>query len=125
MPSLGVDRNTGQVLRGLDHVRQSVLVIFTTKLASRLKRRTFGSAIAPILGRSNLTRPELLRFVTAIHIAIALWEPRLKSLRASYPKKTNSVAGARKGALGMRLRCRYYPEALSGDLTTDVVDIDL
>ncbi|MGI3901238.1 MAG: GPW/gp25 family protein [Janthinobacterium lividum] len=123
MPSTGVDRNTGQVLRGLDHVRQSVAVIFTTRLLSRLMRRAFGSAVPVLLGRSNLTRPELLRFYTAVHIAIRLWEPRLRSLRVSYPK--NSTSGARQGKLGMRLRCRYFPEALSGDLTSDVVDIDL
>ncbi len=125
MPSTGVDRNTGQVNTGLDHVRQSVEVIFTTKLFSRLMRRTFGSAVPVLLGRSNLTRAELLRFYTAIHIAIALWEPRLRSLRVFYPSASNSIAKARQGRFGLRLRCKYYPEALSGDLTSDVVDIDL
>lgn len=125
MPSVGIDRRTGKVITGLDHVRQSVEVIFTTKIASRVMRRTFGSAVAPLLGRSNLTEPELVRFYAAIHVAIALWEPRLQSLRALFPQTKNSPGAARQGRFGMRLRCRYCPEALSGDFTSDVVDIDL
>ena len=96
-----------------------------TRLTTRLMRRTFGSAVPVLLGRSNLTKPELLRFVTAVHIAIALWEPRLRSLRASFPKARNGPDSLRQGRMGLRLRCRYHPEALSGDLTSDVVDIDL
>ena len=125
MPSTGIDRRTGKVLTGLAHVRQSVGVIFTTRLASRVMRRTFGSAIPVLLGRSNFTPTELLRFYTAIHIALALWEPRLRSLRAFYPKDQNSPELARQGRMGLRLQVQYVPNALQGDLTSDVVDIDL
>ena len=34
MPSTGIDRRTGKVLTGLDHVRQSVEVIFTTPIGA-------------------------------------------------------------------------------------------
>lgn len=125
MPSTGIDRRTGKVLTGLAHVRQSVEVIFTTHFRSRVMRRTFGSAVPALLGRANLTKPELLRFYTAIHIALALWEPRLRSLRAFYPKTQNTPEGARQGRLGLRIRAKYFPNALHGDLTSDVVDIDL
>ena len=125
MPSTGIDRRTGKVLRGLAHVRQSVEVIFTTRLMSRVMRRTFGSAIPILLGRSNLTAPDLLRFYTAIHLALALWEPRLRSLRAYYPKSQNTPETARQGRMGLRLTVRYMPNALQGDTTSDVEEIDL
>ena len=125
MPSNGIDRRTGKLISGLAHVRQSVEVIFTTHLASRVMRRTFGSDVPVLLGRSNLTKPEMLRFYTAIHAALSLWEPRLKSLRAFYPSNQNTPEKMRQGRLGLRLRVRYFPDALQGDLTSDVQDIDL
>ena len=125
MPSNGIDRRTGKVLTGLDHVRQSLEIGFSTPLMSRIMRRTFGFAGLPLLGRQNLTPDVLLRFYTAIHIYIALWEPRLASLRAFYPAAQNTPEGWRQGRLGLRLRCQYRPNALQGDLTSDVVEIDL
>ena len=125
MPSTGIDRRTGKVLRGLAHVRQSVEVIFTTHLRSRVMRRTFGSPVPVLLGRSNLTATELVRFYAAIHIVLALWEPRLRSLRAFYPKDQNSPEKARQGRMGLRLQVQYLPNALQGDTTSDVQEIDL
>ena len=124
MPSTGIDRRTGKVLRGLDHVRQSVEVIFATPLMSRVMRRTFGSPVLKLLGQP-LEEASLVRFYTAVHIVIALWEPRLSSLRAFYPKAQNTPEGWRQGKVGLCLRCKYRPNALQGDTTSDVVDIDL
>ena len=124
MPSTGFDRRTGKVLRGLDHVRQSLEVILTTRLRSRVRRRTFGSAVPALLGRP-LQEATLVRFYTAIHLAIALWEPRLTSLRAFYPRDQNTPEGWRQGKVGLRIRAKYHPNALQGDMTSDVVDIDL
>ncbi len=125
MPSNGIDRRTFKVLTGLDHVRQSVEVIFSTPLMARIMRRTFGFAGLPLLGRQNLTPDVLLRFYTAIHIALELWEPRLDSLRAYYPQGQNTPEGWRQGKLGLRLQADYMPNALQGDTTSDVVTIDL
>lgn len=125
MPSTGIDRNTGKILTGLAHVRQSVQVIFTTYIASRIMRRTFGSFVPVLLGRSNLTKPELLRFFTAIHLALGLWEPRLRSLRVVFAPAQNTRDDFRQGHTGMSVKVLYYPNALQGDFTSDVVTIDL
>lgn len=125
MPSTGIDRNTGKKLTGLAHLRQSLLVIFTTHIGSRVMRRTFGSAVPALLGRSNLTAPELLRFYTAIHLAIELWEPRLTSTRVWYPSNQNTPTALREGHTGLRITALYMPNALQGDFTTDAVTIDL
>lgn len=124
MPSVGIDRYTGRVLTGLDHVRQSVHTLFSTRIGSRVMRRLYGFVGLALLGRANVTPAELLRFTAAVHLAIALWEPRLDSLRVFYPARDNGVDKARQGKVGMVMRARYYPNALQGDRTSDVVDID-
>ena len=125
MPSVGIDRETGAVLTGLDHVRQSVRTLFSTRIGSRIMRRFYGFGGLALLGRENLTQAALLRFITAIHLALELWEPRLKSLTVIYPTRGNTVDGGRQGKVGLVIRARYYPNALQGDFTSDVVDVDL
>ena len=42
----------------------------------------------------------------------------------TYPARDNGTDQARQGKIGMVMRTRYYPNALQGDFTSDVVDID-
>ena len=76
MGSIGIDRRTGQVIQDFDHVVQSLEVIVSTMIGSRVMRRTFGFVDPGLLGR-NIVLPTILRFVSALHIAIELWEPPL------------------------------------------------
>ena len=125
MPSTGVDRRTGVVISGLDHVRQSVEVIFTTAIGSRVLRRTFGSRIPGLLMRENLTPEAMARFFFALTVAIDLWEPRLQVTRVFYPAPPNVPSTIRMGAIAFAVLCSYRPEALSGDTTSDVQAIYL
>ncbi len=125
MPSTGINRDNGKVIHDIDHVRQSVQVIFTTALFSRVMRRLFGSYVPALLERENLTPDALARFFLAIIVAIDLWEPRLRVLKVIYPAPQNTTAGARTGKLGMRVLALYRPNALQGDFTSDVMTIDL
>ena len=47
----GIDRRTGKVLRGFDHCRQSLAVIFTTRYWTRVMRLDFGSLLYDLLDR--------------------------------------------------------------------------
>ena len=114
--SLGVNRSTGQILSGFDHVRQSLGVILTTRLGSRVMRRTFGSAIPALLGQP-LTPPDLMRWYMAAVIAIELWEPRFRIASVAFPSAANSEGGMQQGRLGLVLTGIYYPNALNGDFT--------
>ena len=119
MPSNGINRRTGKLLTDLDHVRQSVEVIFTTHIGSRVMRRTFGSAVPPLLMRQNLTAEALALFFFAIKVAIDLWEPRLLVQQVLYPVPANSSNRFRIGQVQFRVRAIYRPYATSGDFTTD------
>lgn len=115
----GVDRHTGRVLSGWEHVQQSLAVIFATRIGDRIMRRTFGSAVPGLLGK-NMTPATVLRFWTAIAIAIALWEPRFRVRRFALPAKRNSAALASEGKLGLVLHGDYIPGALEGDFSIAV-----
>lgn len=114
--STGIDRETGRLLSDWDHVVQSLGVIFTTRIGDRVMRRVFGSAVPGLLGR-NLTPPTILRFYTAIVVAVDLWEPRFRVRLITYPGETNSVANLQQGRFGFRLYGDYRPNALDGDFT--------
>lgn len=72
-----MNRETGKSLTSLQHLRQSIVVILTTPIGSRVMRRDFGSML-PYL----VDKPVTLRFRTdlfhATAEALARWEPRVK-----------------------------------------------
>jgi len=112
----GVNRFTGAPLSDFAHVRQSLDVIFTTRLSSRVMRRTFGSAIPKLLGQP-LTPPLLIRFYMAIVVAVELWEPRFKVSSIQYPSADNSASQLGQGRFGVQITGQYRPLALVGDFT--------
>jgi phage baseplate assembly protein W len=119
MSSTGFNRLTGAPLRGFDHVRQSLNVIFTTPLGSRVMRRNFGFAGTAILGRENLTPQVIIKFYMAIVIAVALWEPRFRVRRLRFPNPTNSPTALQQGRFGVEIEGDYLPNALQGDFTPE------
>lgn len=115
----GVDDKTGKWLDGFDHVGQSLGIIFTTALASRIMRRTFGSAVPAVLGRS-MTPALILRWKTAMIVAIELWEPRFRVVWI-YDKTQDTQADVRSGKLSFRLIGHYRPRGHLGDDTEEPV----
>ena len=111
--STGLNRWTGQPLSDWDHVVQSIEVIFSTPIGSRVMRRTVGSMAPKILGRP-LVDSTVLRFFAAIVMAIELWEPRFAVTGIS---PSGTPDGFRKGKLGLGLVGQYRPNALLGDFT--------
>jgi len=111
----GIDRHTGRLLTGWDHVVQSIEVIISTPVGQRIMREWFGSPVPRMLGQ-NLTPATFTRFVHAIVVAVELFEPRFRVRRAAV---TGSAEQLRLGAATLELFGDYRPRALSGDLTVE------
>ena len=81
---IGMDRFTGKVLTGWDHVVQSMLLIFSTKYHERVLRRWCGSFVPHLIGQ-NATVPTITRFYWSIATGLDLWEPnyRIQRVRVS------------------------------------------
>lgn len=73
----GTDVLTGKPLTGLAHVRQSIRIILSTPLASRVGRRTFGSKLYDLIDEPA-TDAWALDVVAATAEALLLWEPRFR-----------------------------------------------
>lgn len=127
----GIDRRTGKLLGGYAHLKQSLGVIFTTGIGTRIMRRLFGSAIPSLLGK-NIAPSTFLKFAVAVHVAVELWEPRFRLIQVTFPREPgaddpatapsaglNSPESIRAGRIGIALHGQYRPRALSGDLTPE------
>lgn len=77
-----MNRSTGRWLTPLEHLNQSIIVILSTPIGSRLMRRDFGSML-PYL----VDRPVTMRFRTDLYYAVARalkrWEPRVRVKRVT------------------------------------------
>jgi len=72
-----MDRNTGKPLSGLDHLRQSLVDILTTRTGLRVMLRDYGGSLPNLIDS-----PTNQFFAVDLYVAIAdacqKWEPRLK-----------------------------------------------
>lgn len=112
MPSLGsvgVDRRTGALLTGWDHVKQSIEVILTTPLGSRVMRRDFGSRLMALID-APLNDRVILAAYSAIAEAIDRWEPR-------YKLETVTIDTAAAGYVTFNLTGTYFPRGHLGDFS--------
>ena len=74
---LGMDRNTGKLLSGTDHIRQSIVDILTTPLGTRVMLPEYGSKLFDLV--DNPTDPSLaMRIIMESAGAIARGEPRVR-----------------------------------------------
>lgn len=111
----GIDRSTFRPIDNLAHTLQSVEVILSTDIGSRVMRRSFGGGVAELLGRA-LT-PRLFAVVQQlIGTAIDLWEPRLHVRKVSFD---GTVDGVRRGTATVVIAADYRPRGHLGDFTVE------
>lgn len=77
---LGINAQTGQPLSGIDHLRQSIRDILTTRIGTRVERRAYGSTVPDYID-APMTNVERTRCYGAAAMALLRWEPRLKLAR--------------------------------------------
>ncbi len=90
------------------HVQQSVRIILTTRIGTRVMRRDFGSAIPDLIDR-RMTQANVLLFYAAAADALQRWEPRFSLRKAAI--ESLSV----QGQIELRLEGIYYPRGHRGD----------
>ncbi len=84
----GFDALTGRFLDDLDHLRQSIKIILSTRVGTRVERRPFGSRL-PELIDSPVTPDRRLAFVAETARALDAWEPRIRLTRVEVTQVTS------------------------------------
>ena len=77
---IGMDRTTGRASEGADHLRQSVQVILSTPVGTRVGRRDFGSLIPELIDQP-LNAATRLAVIAAGALALLRQEPRIRAQR--------------------------------------------
>jgi phage baseplate assembly protein W len=104
----GVDRKTGMVLTGWAHCEQSIGVIVTTAIGSRVMRRDFGSD-GPALQDRPMSAPSIFDHIMAIAEALRKWEPGFRL------RKVNVLDARPEGTIVFEQRGDFYPNGHLGD----------
>jgi phage baseplate assembly protein W len=110
LASTGFNRDAGAVLQDFDHVRQSIGIIMSTPIGSRVMRREFGSELFDLIDRPMTDRVILAIYAAAV-TAIARWEPRYALTGCRVIR-----AGA-DGTISLELNGTYFPRGHLGDFT--------
>lgn len=110
----GTDANTGKPLAGLDHLRQSIRDILTTRVGSRVLNREYGSQLFSMID-APLNKSTVMDIYAATADALDRWEPRLRltSVNAAMPSP---------GVLLVDLSGIYIPDGRA--ITIDGIEIN-
>lgn len=104
----GLHGETGALLVGQAHLRQSVAKIWTTQLTEVVMLLDFGAELASHIGR-NMVPPVVLAIYRDAVKAVHRWEPEYRVRRCSL------VAAERTGTLSLATSGLYYPEGRFGN----------
>lgn len=75
--SVGMDARTGKALTGIAHLKQSIEMIITTQIGTRVMRRNFGSTVPELIDHPA-NKQTLMLMYAAIALALKKFEPRLR-----------------------------------------------
>lgn len=106
----GLDRNTFRPLTGWAHVQQSIAVIWTTRLLTRVMRLSFGSDVRSWLAE-DLTPETAIGIYDELVTAVHTHEPEYRIRDLQF------VSLSREGGLGLKHGGIYYPEGRLGNYT--------
>lgn len=98
----GMSRTGGEGLAGIDHLRQSVADILSTRKGTRVMRRDYGSELPALVDRPINAQLEIDLYAETV-LAIDAWEPRLKV-------KSVGITKAEPGLIELFMVADYLPE---------------
>jgi|EndMetStandDraft_5_1072996.scaffolds.fasta_scaffold08448_5 uncharacterized protein len=107
---VGMDTRTGKRLSGFAHVEQSLADIFTTRIGSRIMRRSYGSDVLT-LQDAPATEAVILKVFSAWAEAVYQWEPRF------LPVRVFTEQGGADGVFKFVMEGFYFPRGHLGDFS--------
>ena len=105
---VGTNRVTGKLLTGWAHCVQSIWVIFTTRINTRLMLLDFGSDVPGLIDRPG-NRETFALFCSAITQALVKWEPGFRVTQFSV------VDANQDGQFTIEMTGIFYPRGHLGD----------
>lgn len=110
---IGMDKDTGRLLSGIEHLKQSITDILITSVGSRVMRRKYGSNLFEKID-SPVGSVLRVGIITDIAEALDKWEPRfiLKQVHIS-TTKTDLADG--------KLRYGLKGTYINGDISLDLI----
>ena len=106
-----VSRKDGAPINELDHIFQSVEMILTTPIGTRVMRRDFGSLV-PLLVDGPINASTITAIYAAANEAIATWEPRVRVIGTSM-----DVSKATEGIAELKVVLQIAGEETAVDVT--------
>jgi hypothetical protein len=102
MSMTGVDKGSGKLLDGLDHLRQSITDILMTPVGSRVMRPDYGSRLYELIDRP-VNRSLLIDLYAETVQAILKWEPRIRLIRV----RAEEISA---GHITLQMWAEYVPD---------------
>lgn len=96
---MGMNRDTGRSVEGIEHLQQSIIDILTTPIGSRVMRRDYGSRLFELID-APINRETLIDIYAAVAEALAKWENRLQLQQVD-------ITSAQIGKLVLSLTGKY------------------
>lgn len=87
----GMNAATGRSMGDMDHIRQSIRDILTTRIGSRVMRRDYGSLLPELIDQPA-NPANRLRLMAATVMAIIRWEPRVRVTKATFTVDADGTA---------------------------------
>ncbi|MDY0072461.1 MAG: GPW/gp25 family protein [Thauera sp.] len=98
----GINALTGKPLTGIEHLRQSIRDILTTRIGTRVMRRDYGSDV-PRLVDAAMTPRLAMNLYMAVAVALDKWEPRFRLTRVQ-------ITDAAPGKVTLAVEGIYLPD---------------
>lgn len=99
---IGMNAENGSPLSSIDHLRQSIRNILTTRIGTRVMRRNYGSQLPALIDRP-MTPRLAMDLYSATAEALSSWEPRFKLIRVR-------IIRAEVGKVTLDLEGIYLPD---------------
>lgn len=109
----GINRQSGERLSGIEHLRQSIADILSTRIGTRVLNREYGSRL-PSLIDAPVNSETILEIYAATAEALERWEPRFKLTSVS-------IASCENGVLVLDLVGKYLPNGK--EITLEGVEV--